>query len=170
MQKSLVFKFALISIMYLCMCTPDLCFRSTEVLITLQNKGTKIRSKRKNMKEQLLFSSTSTCSGGLHGWGGHRHWATLASSEHSSPKGYADSRLNPQWVLAVAQNIDRAWLFPPALHICSWGAFLLGYWSTICSLLLLVTSDAVRRKPEGFSVLLFSSCLQERHFRMHFAC
>lgn len=165
MQKSLVFKFALISIMYLCMCTPDLYLTSTEVLTRLQNKSTKIRS----TKGQLLFPSTNTCSGGLHGWGGHRYWATLTTSEHSSSKGNAGSRLNPQWVLAIAQNIDQAWLFHPALHTCSWGAFL-GFWSTICLLLFLLTSDAVKRKPGGFSVRLFSSCLQERHFRMKFAC
>lgn len=128
--------------MYLCMCTPDLCFTSTEVLIRLQNKNTKIRS----TKERLLFSSTNTCSGGLHGWGGHRHWATLTSSQHSSSKGNAGSRLNLQWVLAIAQNIDRARLFHPALHTCSWGAFLMGFWSTICLLLLLVTNDAVKEK------------------------
>lgn len=148
--------------MYLCMCTPDLYFTSTEVLIRLQNKSTKIH----RAKEQLLFSSTNTCSGGLHGWEGHRHWATLTSSEHFSSKGNTGSRVNPQRVLCKAQNIDRAWLFHPALHTCPWGAFLLGFWSTICLLLFLVTSDAVKRKPGGFSVLLFSSCLQERHFRI----
>lgn len=81
--------------MYLCMCTPDLYFTSTEVLIRLQNKSTKIH----RAKEQLLFSSTNTSSGGLHGWEGHRHWATLTSSEHSSSKGNTGSRLNPQRVL-----------------------------------------------------------------------
>lgn len=37
--------------MYLCMCTPDLYFTSTEVFTRLQNKSTKICS----TKEQLLF-------------------------------------------------------------------------------------------------------------------
>lgn len=128
--------------MYLCMCTPDLYFRSAEVLISLQNKSTKIHS----TNEQLLFPSTNACSGGLHGWAGHRHWATLTSSQHSPQREMQAAGYISSGCWQKHKSIDQAWLFHPALHTCSWGAFLLGFWSTICLLLLLVTRDAAKQK------------------------
>lgn len=114
---------------------------------TTEQKHQNLQHKR----TAAFFSSTSSCSGGLHGWGGHRRRASLTSSQHSCSKANAGSRLNLQWVLAIAQNIDRAWLSHPAPHTCSWGAFLLGFWSIICLLLLLLTRDEAKdKKSWGF--------------------
>lgn len=148
--------------MYLCTCTPDFYFTRTKVLIRLQNKSTKIHS----TKEQLLFSSTDACSGGFHGGGGHRHWASLTSSQHSFSKGNAGSRRNLQH-----KNIDWPRLFHPSLHTCSWGAFLLGFCSSICLLLLLVTHEAAKEKK--IWELQHCPLLQlppGSHSRMQFAC
>lgn len=148
--------------MYLCMCTPDLYFTSTEVLIRLQNKSSKIHS----TKEQLLFPSTNTCSGGLHGWG-DRHLNTLKQFSTLMFKWKCRQQVKSP---VGAGNSTKHWS-SLALPSCSshllWGASLLGFWSTVCLLLLLMQSKG---KRGGFNVPLFSSCLQERHFRMQFTC
>lgn len=79
----------------------------------------------------------------------------------------ANSRLNLQWVEAVAQSIARAWLFLPAFHTCSRDAFLQGFWS---SLPLAVPSNEwhSQRNTESLDVPL--CCLHDRHFSMQFAC
>lgn len=68
-------------------------------------------------------------------------------------KGNANSRLNLQWEQPIAQNINRAWLVLPAFYTCSQDAFLQGFWSTICLLLLRVTSDAAKEKSGAWMFL-----------------
>lgn len=112
--------------MYLCMCTPDLYFTSTKVLIRLQNKSSKIHS----TKEQLLFPSTNTCSGGLHGLG-HRHLNTLKQFSTLMFKWKCRQQVKSP---VGAGNSTKHWS-SLALPSCSshllWGASLLGFWSTI---------------------------------------
>ena len=147
--------------------TPDLYFTSTKVLIRLLNRSTKIH----NMKGWLLFSSRNTCSGGLHRWGGHRNWAPLANTQHSSsgqgkgkqqvksPVGAGTSTTH-QSSLAHPSCISHLFprCFPPG--ILKHYLLLAAPTNTWCS----------KRKIRGLDVRLLPSCLHRWHFRMQFAC
>lgn len=119
----------------------------------------------------LLFSSTNTCSGGLHRWGGHRDRATLTNSQHSSsgkgtckqqvksPVGTGDSTKH-QSSLARPSCFSHLFLrcFPP------------GFLKHYLPLAALTNKWCSKRKTGGLDVSLFPSCLHKRHFRMQFAC
>lgn len=147
--------------------TPDLYFTTTKVLIRLLSRSTKIH----NMKDWMLFSSTNTCSGGLHRWEGHRDWATLTNSQHlssgkgkckqqvKSPVGTGNSTKHHS-SLARPSCISHLFprCFPPGIlkHYLPLAALSNKWWS--------------KRKIGGLDVPLFPSCPHKRHFRMQFAC
>lgn len=147
--------------------TNDLYFTSTKVLIRLLNRSTKIR----NMKDWLPFSSTNTCSGGLHRWGGHKDWATLTDPQHlSSGKGKCKQQIkssvgagnSTKHQLSLARPSCILHLFPRC--------FPPGILKHYLPLAAPSNKWCSKRKIRGLDVPLFPSCLHERHFRTQFAC